>query len=672
MSKVLAGKRSMGKFEDALIDVLPVSSHCALLFLAAAIYDLNCGMLRVKGVLLAVLCTCVLGFHLILIFKLGAINRVKAAIRSDLVKWGMLAAVLAALPRLYYLSAPLYWDSGIYYYGLGLAADFNSSFKHLIHYGAIAHHPSWAYTSVLLPGYLLYPEGTEGVNLVRLLLYSLSTFCTFALLKKSFPAVKPIPVVLASLFVSFAPMGLGTFSSINLDWPLMVFLPFVLFSLVYRRPVLLVISSLCLVFSKEPGIVLLVGIGIGYLIYLIKKSDVRERKKIKKDVILRAGLVSIALSVILYLLLSRYSIQWTGGAGSSTAVPSYFGWNYKYAIYKLYSMFGINFSWIPFCAILLFGAKIIKTKLSKPYVAKHLGQRENSVSCSLIIYSTAGAAIAFSLFSVGYITFNNPRYCLPNEYLLQMWFAMVFLKLVEENPLCYLRACVCAVAYAALLIGQSYWTIDPLMHLFGVAIPTGIEGEAVYAPQRANEFYSPEDNDCITYTNGGNDMAVYNGQLYAREALFDKVFADAGYKADMDIIAWGESYIVDCALSLEGVLPVEKDTGEYVSLNLKWDGEKKKRTLPTGTGNTEIKVLDKASFEFAQANKKLQEKAVLLIDPLTQRGVDGSNVTNAEKMKETIEEILDRLNDTYEIEGEVNWVIDRSRYAVGYVILDKR
>lgn len=675
---------SQSKFKVAT-DVLPFAFAAALLFVSAAVYDATIGTLRVKGILLAIFFVIIFLCNGAVWMSCGGISRCGRCLKRSCAIWAVGVVLVAAVPRLLQLEIPLFWDSGLYYYGLSLAAQFNSSLAYLIHYAAIAYHPSEAYTFFLLPGYLLHPDGTEGINLIRVIMYAASALCIFAILRRCFPKSGPLGAFLATAFVTVAPLGLGTFATLNLDWPLAVFLSYVLFAFVYDRPALLVLSSLCLVFSKEPGIILLIGIVTGYLVAYIYAHR-RERRGFQYSVSSLAKdsrIVSIACAVVAAVVLYSFFAQFVEGWNSSTASSSLaegsieivaeFGLNGDYIFYRLLSFFVTNFAWFYVTVIGVSALALAVIKLG----TRHRSFRSSRIrdctgsDSAVLITCSLGALLAFSLFSILYITYNNPRYALPAEFLLTLLSVSLVLCLASKLEWCLSKvATVSVIGVLVVACVQAYTNIDPVTKAVGVEIPCGTKDCAVPIPQKENAYYDEKSIISVTYNNGAPDLAVYNAQLLSRGKIMDELLVRSGYDGSQDIIVWNNHYITQFSFSLTGGLVVQDDFGKQKSLNLEWCESEGRRTLPGREGAVPLNVVDSDNFKALSTTERLSDRAILIVDPLTQRAFDGSNVTTFEQVDQATEDVLNELAKYYAV-GNPHWVVSPFQYGMCYYKLTK-
>ena len=151
----------------------------------------------------------------------------------------------------------------------------------------------------------------------------------------------------------FNPLILGIIYEINLDLPSVCFYIWVLYALMYHKKILLLCSSLFLVFSKETGILLLFGIAVGWglswFIPLIKSYKEKTFRELLKEVPFTTCALFITVPVLM-LLSMKFTSIWRqdslSGQSQSAQGMETFAFIIENTVIKLKELVVLNFSWI--------------------------------------------------------------------------------------------------------------------------------------------------------------------------------------------------------------------------------------------------------------------------------------------------------------------------------------
>lgn len=659
------------------MDVTVILAVFATFFVLAAYYDFLRDQFRIRGLVISlafVLATAIAAavflMELRLRFKRPAAKQWLIENKAPLFG-GLAVAAVVLVPRLFQLHVPLFWDSAFYWHGLQLAAEFNFSFSDLMHYAAIGYHPSQAYSIFLLIGYYLDPYGTTGVNAIRVLMSIIEGVFLYRIILKIVPKARPSMAALGAALVVSSPLYLGVFGTLNLDWPLHIFTVYTIYFILFNHEILYIASALCLVFSKEPGVILLFGIIGGMLLAKHGKKHNDDAIKVGSFVLI----APLALSAGIYAFSRLYVQSWD----PSAANVSYYDYIIehltiettidltKYFIFRFITCFLINFNWLYWMLTACLAIILTKGRLFTAGIWK------NYPLCHHITLVIMVCVILFGAFSILYVTLNNPRYSMPLE-LFASTLCAIFLALASTSGHAKYMT-VAATALVIISMVQAYTSIDPISRLLGVGIPSGREGVEVYAPQKANRFYgSNRIENPIVFTNGGPDMAVYNGQLLSRGELIDEILNEAGYDGTQGVLAYNNSQVVDVTLSVTGGTIIDDGNGGRIDLGLNWDIAEGRRTLRKEDGNSivDLKCWDADEFRsLASEGDSLPSTIILIGDPFSQRNFDGSNVDSYAGFENAMDDILLYLGQWY-VAGEPNWVSIPMQSEMCFYILEKK
>lgn len=638
----------------------------SIFFGSAAYYYTITNAMRVRGVIALIVSTAAFGVCLVFLLKTDFVGKLRIMCSSVWFRCGLLTAALAVLLRCTSLQSPTYWDSVIYFADVQKAATFNYSVKDYLAKGNLAAHFSYMYTLPLLVGYYLCPSSAIGVNIVRLILYIPCVFIFSYVLTSLFPKAKPATIFLGTLVVSTCPMQLGTFSALNLDYPLLIFSVYLLGALISGHTLLIFFTATSLILSKEPGIVMVfAALTATALCNISRVRASGERQSAAKAI--DGPVIAMAISVVtcgfFYLAVRALGLTWTGQTFSAVAPPAEFRFDARYIAQKLYTMLLFNFGWlytlIATCGVIAYGGAIRKDNCG-------LGRRLKEIEILSPLVSYYAAIVAFAAFSCVYVTVNMPRYGLPVETAVALVCAVSILRVScitkkssgDMRFPTFLCQATC-IGIIALGMVESLVTIDPFTRALGVPIPAGND-KYVYTPQLGNEFVVPEDDavkKAITFNNGVMDEAIYNGQLLHRDELFNQILYDIAYDNNTDVIIWLDPYMQQIFCSLDGTTILVDQQFDYRTLGLEWDAAEGMRVIPSETTDETIPIrtLNFETFKSAADEGVLRQRAVLIIDPLVQRSFTGQNITTVDELSETTDEIVAELGKYYEV-SEPTWV----------------
>lgn len=476
------------------------------------------------------------------------------------------AVQLADMPR---------WDAWTYYNLLMNACqNFDFTFRSFVQNFTMASHPTLGFAGVTAIGEFLNTGGYVGVLLVWMAVTLLTAYCLYCIMEKVLPASSWIYHTIAACVVMSAPLVLGTFSYYQPDAGIVCFFVFAVYCFLYKKNLLMFFSMLLLLLTKEIGIVVLGGFGLGALLgrmlYTGKEKSIGRRfLNFFKEPLGICGVFAV-LAIVVYIIFFiknggtvwNLSISDDDGFSTITFRPSFF-------LYKCKQFFVLNFNW------LIWGGNLVF------FIAGKFGRRRRRKKASrirrkdvvLIFFLTAVLQMAF--YSL-YITFTNPRYHVLIDY------CGVFLFVVLAAP-CFAKKKICygvVGTVGVLLFIEAYVTIDPISLLAFKNSDTG-------NVRIINEGYH-------TSTVQG-DYGIYNHQYAYLGKAYDHILRAVGYHEGMDVLVWSDSYNYSI------------DRGYY------WNTETQKAELVSSEDTISIRVLDQESV--TKDGEKLQPEAVFVLVP---------------------------------------------------------
>lgn len=488
----------------------------------------------------------------------------------------MITLAFCFATRAFQLSDTPRWD-GLTYYNMLLQAcqNFDFSLKTFQQNFSLANHPTLGFAGITAIGEFLNSGGYMGVLIVWMGVTLLTAFCVYRILERILAACSWVYHTFAACVVMSAPLVLGTFSYYQPDAGAVCFFVFTVYCYMYRKHLLMFFSMLLLLLTKEIGVVILCGFGLGALlgrVFFTGKEETAGKRFVQffKEPLGICGLLAVCgLGIYLIIFLMNggriWSISDSNIEGFSTV-----SFQPSFIAYKCKQFFVLNFNWLIWGGnLILFLTAKIRHALGKKPFAK---QKRKDLILAVFL-----AAFAQMVFYSIYITYALPRY----HVLID--FCGVFLFFVFL-PVCLPKG---AMRYAAagatgvLLLLEAYTTIDPVSLAAFRTIDTGMckiinESKGVGAIQR--------------------DFCVYNHQYTYMNKAYDHVLKDVGYHEGMDVVIWN-SVVND----------------EVWDSRIVWDMEKQKRTLQKGENTISIRGIIREDIE--QGNESLQSEAVFVLTP---------------------------------------------------------
>ena len=500
------------------------------------------------------------------------------------------------------------WDGAVYYGMLHAASlEFDFSVNSVWMYFKLANHPTFIYTFFMLIGEFLFPGKATGVLLVSLLMTTAAMICIYRMLRGYWCRMKRIWALLFTTIISVIPLFYGTFSYVNVDYTLILFFIFLMYSDYREQTLMMAFWTMSLLLNKETGWVIVAGYYIAYLVRLWKESNHTKFRQKAADVfsdgivkIMVAGALAISIYVVLQgglgwfntgsgqrLFATRESIDEIG-----TSVNA-FGFYPAYILHRLAQIFVLNFTWIPTVVII---SALIFLAISK--------LRGNPIRRKKIrnIGGIIGALALFVAFSVLYITAALTRYTVFSSvavWLLALLFCYsVFFPVWPQ--ICI--KCFSGVILLLLLV-QSFIYIDPFSNLIFRRVDSG-RGKLLATNM---QFVR------------GDDSLVNNYRYRYLDPLLDKMLAQAGYHRNMQIVTWdGEAGI-----------------GRLWGYGLFWDTEKQKRFFDDNVSGMENVIpFSTVALEELQGGNGLGQEALIYFLPFN---------------RESEEEYLASLREHYQV-----------------------
>lgn len=529
------------------------------------------------SVMFAILCAVMLGLAVWNRLKQG---KGKLALPID--KAFLLVAIVFIVIRLAQFDTLPRWDSETYFAALRKACEnYEYDFPSLINNFFLAGHVSLGYALFLAMGYFIWPNAAQGVYAVNLLLSFAGFCCTWGILRHAVKRKTSLQLLLAAFLIWCMPLTLGTFSGISLDYGIMLFLVFLLYSHIKQQYLLMLFWALALATTKETGVICLAGYGVICVLqkFLYQHGSFRDRGlallKEKAMWILLGSGGAFLLMRALQLLFGKSS--WGTGI-SKSGLHNVFKWQWDYVLLKLQTFFLLNFYWV--LALLILYC-VLAAAFGKKQRLRYLLLKNEEICCAI------GAAAAFIVFSCIYLTYNNPRYNVVVEYILALVCVIFVMWTITEQTVCNLvigQLCV-------IMLVQSYYTVDPVT-------------KAVFPKVNTESAFPMVTTGWSGYPSLQADITVYNNQYTYLDKAYDKILSNIGYDENTVLIMWGSYEKGTRAAAIQGI----RDT--YC-----WDKKQHKRVMEESKNTCEIKVLYQTDFKELLQQGNIPQRAVLICTP---------------------------------------------------------
>jgi hypothetical protein len=398
----------------------------------------------------------------------------------------------------------------------------------------LASHTSYMMALWYMAGAFMAPGDVVGLHFVNIALVASSVVCFYRIVLHFAPrgASGRSRLVAALLTCVYAcnPMVLGMTYELSLDVLLMVSLVWFCAAYLSRSPVLVMFSAFSLVFSKEPGFVLLAGfVGVSLVLALAKGlARARGRGAAADPSPDRPGSLACALLALAASGVSlRFFPIW---AVTSPDNPTFntllFDPGHVHVVLK--QILVLNFAWllagvalvgIVVCLVACFVRWLLsRSRRMRAGADGGAGGGEGRRGSLLTLLAPFGAFCAFALFSVLYFTYANPRYVAPLVPLLSLFAVAPLCRLLGERRL---PAVLAAALLCAPLLVQNVVTIDPLTLASFRQVDIGKTFLVTAEPDSTIEVGTP---------------TAYNRQQGYMGTAFERMLAEISYDNDTMVL----------------------------------------------------------------------------------------------------------------------------------------
>lgn len=484
--------------------------------------------------------------------------------KSEEFKSGIYAILfLATILRVLILNVYQRWDAAEYYRGVVEGCEkFSFNLGSLYNY-RFSGHSTIGYGLISSIGEFWFPREYIGVGIVNIILSVFVTYYVYKILKITNIANGRF-AAFGAFLVSCSPIFLGTSSYYNMDFGIAIFTVYVIFFWLSKQYLYMFFWSIILLFTKETGVVLLVGIFLSIIMYRFLSNKLPIGKRVKyavkcKEVVVLLISFILVIGYNLFLKIQDllvWDVTTEPDIVESGPLQGYFSIDIEFMIYKIKQMLFMNFNWLLVLGILIFLFVCIYKKTKNVWV-------------NIIVFF--GAFSGIILFNMIYINYTIPRYQIVYELLLCIYFVMLLFMVNMKKFITY----IVLFGTTTLLLVQSVVTIDILSLKISPSLTTG-------------------KLDMVFYSNGETymgDYLVYNSQYVYMDYCFDMILEKVEYDENMTVLILGDDV---AAMGYEGY-----------AIELNWDTKKKMRVMYSNEDTIELDLVYGVESLIEEQNKKV-------------------------------------------------------------------
>lgn len=430
-----------------------------------------------------------------------------------------------------------YWfksDSNIYYsdmirnYG-----EWDFTIASALSCLSLGGHLCYGYSFFMIIGQCFFPDNGIGIRLISLILYLVTIFCFSKILDNLSPKLNRMENVLCTGIFAFTPIVFGILFEANIDFPLLCFFTWFIYCHLTGNKILRLFTGVLTCFSKEIGILFIVGFFVSNYIYkvIFNKGNRNIFQNIKYTTV-HINLVeflSCFICAFLFLICSIFTKEgWVSNpimvsADTRGTLANSIQFSWHYILIKLKQLFVLNFQWLFLAVFLVFAIFLIIKKL-KPQISQ--------IGFTLFVLFLG--SLCFNFF---YFTWPHARYLQIETFFFSIFLAYMLKKMLGNTNL---LAIILGTVLCIRIIG-CYILIDPFSYMCFKNIMVGdkeIISLTEYAtlPDSGTLMFSEKENDAVNLDNHiFRDFVQYNREYTNLEKLIEKTFKDIEYNESMAV-----------------------------------------------------------------------------------------------------------------------------------------
>lgn len=152
------------------------------------------------------------------------------------------------------------WDAGEYYYKLGTACEnYNFTWNSIWDNFRLCNHSSIGFAMIYAIGEFIFPRAVTGFLMINLIMTLAAFYMIYEMLQKHWADFMPNEALIGTILISSAPMILGTFGHVNVDYTMMLLFVFMLYAQYKKQYVLVALWGVALTQTKETGVFVIAG-----------------------------------------------------------------------------------------------------------------------------------------------------------------------------------------------------------------------------------------------------------------------------------------------------------------------------------------------------------------------------------------------------------------------------
>lgn len=472
-------------------------------------------------------------------------------------------------------------DGAIYTIGiLNARNDWNFLNFDALNLGA---HQGYMYGVLTLIADLWAPGQVVAVKVFNIILAILTSLAFHGIIKIICPDINRLLKAIFVALFAFSPWLFGMVGDINLEFPQLCFLTWVVYFHLKEKKVMRCFAGLCLCFTKETGFLLYGMYALG--MFVGKMIEKREIPAIKRFITvafrdMKGELLNGVLWCYTYVGFSsamwgstveaaEQSVQNPKDIEGVLAVLNSFDIWPSYMFYKVKEILLINMGWLIWLVIVVLGLISMKKVWS--------AVKQSRLECTLAFVFSGCAFWAIQLF---YITWTNYRYLSPMGFYQTILLCMVIY--IAFTPKLFKQ--LLSLCLAVMVFATNYYTIGPT---FGRFIERDFgNGKMVVPNLFALEYVTPISDSTVVITRtltpefdsktGTRDCMEYNRQYSYFGTAFENFLAEINYtENDLIIIP---NVLDDIEFMSHSIF--YRDSG-VVDQNLYWNPEKEHLNINT-------------------------------------------------------------------------------------------
>lgn len=456
---------------------------------------------------------------------LSSISEIKSKLFE---KAGMIILLLIFAALSYEtLDTAIVLDADIFFHAFEGLRDFDFTF-YTIDSLKLGGHLSFAYSVIYGCIYFIAPNTAVLLRLVNILIAMISTVALDYIITRINPNLTKMTRLLLCAAYLFNPIIMGLIYDLNLD--LFCSSIFILFIAAYlkRDSECILLTSFMLVFSKEIGIVLLLGFLVGVLIlYVDKRNNIKLR-----EMFYLAPVVVPTMFFLLFMLAGKLWRQRSilGNKQSKMDGVVLMDSIQLYSvnvITKLKELFLINFSWVVW---LLFA-------ISLGVCIYHYLKKKRNILNKKCYIPIVCSMFFFILFNILYVTYVHMRYIIPFVFFSVICLCLVLQAL--ENRFRYSILTILTI----LMLVENFITIDPITRNVFDNVDVGncnIISTRTFIRSGDNSVTLYKDRKPFSYSFMLTQSAQYNRQYMYKSELVERILEKINYDEN-DVI-----YVLPC------------------------------------------------------------------------------------------------------------------------------